>query len=89
MQQDNVPGLESTEKCTGGDFVDICALSKQAHRQSEASEMQVVAMAGRTRRRYSIVSHRWRWDEGNLYRARKRMRVAHMEWNYGYEGDGG
>lgn len=55
--------------------------STQVHRQNEVSEMQVVKMAEETGRRYSIESHRW--DVGNLYRAGKRMNVAHMERNYG------
>ena len=55
----------------------VCAHSTQAHRQSEAKELQVVAMAAGARKRYSIESHSDgnRWDEGNLYRARKRMRA--------------
>ena len=60
---------------------DACTDSMQAQRQSEASALQVTVMAGMTSRRYSMASHRW--DAGNLYRARKRMRVAHMDWHYG------
>ena len=57
------------------------AHSTHAQRHSATSELQATAMAGMVQRRYSMKSHRW--DEGNLYRARKRMRVAHMAWNYG------
>ena len=59
---------------------EIQDVSTLAHRHSEVGELQAVEIAQDVGRRYSVARHRW--DEGNLYRARKRMRVAHLDWQY-------